>query len=85
MISGDIDLDKLVDDIDQQLEILTAIAADNAILNEQLRLLQACREAVLSQSLEITRLLEMVDPDETSPLSELTTILERYQLDGEGD
>jgi hypothetical protein len=85
MISGDIDLDKLVDDIDQQLEILTAIAADNAILNEQLRLLQACREAVLSQSLEITRLLEMVDPDEASPLSELTTILERYQLDGEGD
>jgi hypothetical protein len=85
MISGDIDLDKLVDDIDQQLEILTAIAADNAILNEQLRLLQACREAVLSQSLEITRLLEMVDPDETSPLSELTTILERYQLDGESD
>jgi len=63
MISGDIDLDKLLEDIEQQVEILSAIAADNAILNEQLRLLQAVREALIGQELEISRLAEMIDPD----------------------
>lgn len=82
MLSGDIDLDKLIDDVDQQIEVLSAIAADNAILNEQLRLLHAAREAILSQSLEITRLCELIDPDDEM---ELTTILERYQLESQGD
>lgn len=82
MISGDIDLDKLIDDIEQQIEVLSAIAADNAILNEQLRLLHAAKEAVMSQSLEITRLLELVDPD--SDL-DLTTILDRSQLESDSD
>ena len=39
MISQEITLDKLIYDIDQQIEILTAIANDNAILTEQLRLM----------------------------------------------
>ena len=78
MISGDIDLDKLVDDIDQQIEVLSAIAADNAILNEQLRLLHATREALLNQTLEITRLLELIDPDDEI---DLTTLMERKQMD----
>lgn len=82
MISEDIDLDKLIDDVDQQIEVLSAIAADNAILNEQLRLLHAMREAVISQSLEITRLCELVDPDDEL---DLTTILDRNQLQSEGD
>ena len=80
MISGDIDLDKLVDDIDQQIEVLSAIAADNAILNEQLRLLHACREALLNQSLEITRLAELIDPDDEV---DLTTLMERKQMQDE--
>ncbi|MFT4797317.1 MAG: hypothetical protein ACJAYE_000100 [Candidatus Azotimanducaceae bacterium] len=63
MISGDIDLDKLLEDIELQVEILSAIAADNAILNEQLRLLQATREALIGQEQEISRLAEMIDPD----------------------
>ena len=45
VITGDIDLDKLVDDIDQQIGV-SAIAADNAILNEQLRLLHAARSTI---------------------------------------
>ena len=77
MISGDIDLDKLVDDIDQQIEVLSAIAADNAILNEQLRLLHAAREALLNQSLEMTRLIELIDPDDEV---DLTTLMERRQI-----
>lgn len=77
MITGDIDLDKLVDDIDQQIEVLSAIAADNAILNEQLRLLHAAREALFNQSLEITRLGELIDPDDEV---DLTTLMERKQM-----
>lgn len=76
MISDDIDIDKLIDDIDQQIEVLSAIAADNAILNEQLRLLHAAREAVLNQILEITRLSELIDPDDET---DLTTLMERRQ------
>lgn len=71
MISGDIDLDKLLEDIEQQVEILSAIAADNAILNEQLRLLQATRDALIGQELEISRLAEMIDPDNDMDFSTL--------------
>lgn len=63
MISEEITLDKLIDDIDNQIEILTAIAADNAILNEQLRVLNEARELLLSQELEMNRLAELIDPD----------------------
>ena len=53
MISQEITLDKLIEDIDRQIEILTAIANDNAILNEQLRLILESRELLLSQEMEI--------------------------------
>ncbi len=76
MITEDIDIDKLIDDIDQQIEVLSAIAADNAILNEQLRLLHAARETILNQILEIGRLAELVDPDDEA---DLTTLMERKQ------
>ena len=81
MLTGDIDLDKLLEDIEQQLEILSAIAADNAILNEQLRLLSAAREALINQELENGRLMEMIDPDTDLDFS---TIMEtRHSLDSE--
>jgi hypothetical protein len=76
MISGDIDVDKLMIDIDQQIEVLSAIAADNTILNEQLRLLYQARDTILDQVLEITRLSELVDPDDEVDLS---TLMERKQ------
>lgn len=76
MISGDIDVDKLMIDIDQQIEVLSAIAADNTILNEQLRLLNQARDTILDQVLEITRLSELVDPDDEVDLS---TLMERKQ------
>lgn len=63
MISQEIALDKLIDDIDAQIEILTAISDNNAILSEQLRLLYESREQLLSQNLEISRLSELIDPD----------------------
>ena len=70
MISEYITLDKLVNDIDQQIEILTAIAKDNLILNEQLRLLNETRELLKAQELEIHRLSELIDDDcETERLS----------------
>jgi hypothetical protein len=81
MISGDIDLDKLLDDIDQQLEILSAIAADNAILNEQLRLLQATREALLDQDLQISRLSELIDPDQDMDFSTLMELEQEPEPD----
>ncbi len=58
MISQEITLDKLIADIDQQIEILTAIANDNdnAILTEQLRLLNESRKTLLFQELEMNRL-----------------------------
>ncbi len=64
MISREITLDKLIDDIDQQIEILTAIANDNPILTEQLRLLHESRELMLNQELEISRLIEVIDPED---------------------
>ena len=63
MISQEIALDKLIDDIDVQIEILTAISDNNAILSEQLRLLYESREQLLGQNLEISRLSELIDPD----------------------
>lgn len=75
MISDEITLDKLIDDIDQQLEILSAIAGDNAILVEQLRLLGEARELLLSQDLEMNRLAELIDPDD---LSDHSTVIDRY-------
>jgi hypothetical protein len=78
MMTGDIDLDKLFEDIEQQLEILSAIAGDNAILNEQLRLLSAAREVLISQELENGRLMELIDPDADIDFS---TLMEQRQHD----
>lgn len=64
VISERINIDRLVMDIDQQIEILTAIAQDNAILTEQLRLLHESRETIASLQHEIFRLEEMLDPDQ---------------------
>lgn len=83
MISGDIDLDKLLDDIEQQLEILSAIAADNAILNEQLRLLQVARETLLDQELQISRLSELIDPDQDMDFSTLMELKQESTQTGE--
>jgi len=79
MISGDIDLDKLLEDIEQQVEILSAIAADNAILNEQLRLLQASRDALIGQEQEISRLAEMIDPDNDMDFSTLMELRQQSE------
>ena len=66
MITSDIHLDKLLADLDQQIEILTAIAGDNAILTEQLRILHECREAIVWQTLEMERLAGQLS-DELDP------------------
>ena len=76
MISEDIYLDKLIADIDEQIEVLGAIAGDSAILLEQFRILQECRDALVNQSLNIERLSELID-EEKHP--ELTIILEANQ------
>lgn len=52
MISDDITFDKLLQDIDTQLEVLSAIAADNPILSEQLRVLNEAREQLLYQDMK---------------------------------
>ena len=78
MLSEDITLDKLIADIDQQIEILLAIAADNPILVEQLRLLNESRELILFQSLEMGRLADMIDPD---LLNDQLTIIDRQADD----
>ncbi len=75
MISEDITLDKLIADIDQQIEILIAISADNAILNEQLRLLNECRDLLLYQELEMARLAELIGPDN---LQDHSTLIDRH-------
>lgn len=77
MISQNIDTDKLIADIDQQIEILVAIAGDNAILSEQLRLLLEARELILNQELEIDRLAELIDPDQDD---QHLTIIDRDSL-----
>ena len=63
MITQNITLDKLISDIDQQIEVLTAIAKDNLILNEQLRLLNESKELLKAQELEIERLSELIEED----------------------
>ena len=63
MITENITLDKLISDIDKQIEVLTAIAKDNLILNEQLRLMNESRELLKGQELEIGRLSELIDED----------------------
>ncbi|MFT7222017.1 MAG: hypothetical protein ACI8Z1_003640 [Candidatus Azotimanducaceae bacterium] len=68
-------LDKLIDDIDQQIEILLAIAGDNAILVEQLRLLHEAREFLRYQELEKSRLLDLLDPD---LLLDHTTMIDQF-------
>ncbi|HAK51885.1 MAG TPA: hypothetical protein DCM54_08290 [Gammaproteobacteria bacterium] len=73
MISDDISLDKLIADIDQQIEVLTAIAGDSAILQEQLRIHKESREALINQDLELARLAELLDQDN---IPEFTTIIE---------
>jgi len=78
MISEDITLDKLINEIDQQIEVLTAIAQDNLILNEQLRLLSESKDILLIQELEIRRLSELID-DEL--LAERLSIIEREAED----
>ena len=79
MISEDITLDKLIGDIDQQIEILTAIAQDSPILVEQLRLLNESRDLLLSQAIEISRLSELID-DEL--LEERLSIIDQHHEDG---
>lgn len=76
MIGDAINLDKLISDIDQQMEILGAIAGDNNILNEQLRILGEARETLLTQELECGRLLELIDPDD---FADFATLIDRMQ------
>ncbi len=66
MVSQNINMDRLLEDIDNQIEILVAIAGDNAILIEQLRILQESRDLIVAQELEIARLEELIDPDDLS-------------------
>ena len=61
MITDNITFDKLLSDIDLQIEVLNAIAADNPILNEQLRLLLESREMLLLQEMEMHRLEDLID------------------------
>tara|TARA_B100000405_G_C16371893_1_gene295826 strand:+ start:280 stop:516 length:237 start_codon:yes stop_codon:yes gene_type:complete len=78
MISDNITLDKLLSDIDQQIELLMAIAQDNLILNEQLRLLNESREFLITQELEISRMAALIDDDS---LGELLSLVERQPDD----
>ncbi len=59
MITDNITFDKLLSDIDLQIEVLNAIAADNPILNEQLRLLLESREMLVLQEMEMHRLEDL--------------------------
>ena len=76
MISEDIALDKLIADIDEQIEVVGAIAGDSAILVEQFRILQECRDALVNQNLNIQRLSELINEED---LPDFTTILEANQ------
>lgn len=72
MITQEIGLDKLLQDIDHQIEILQPIAQDSRILVEQLRLLYETRELLIYQELELQRLQELVNPDDLMDHSSLT-------------
>ena len=74
MITDNITFDKLLSDIDLQIEVLNAIAADNPILNEQLRLLLESREMLVSQEMEMHRLEDLIDQDE---LGDHTAIIDQ--------
>jgi hypothetical protein len=76
VISDNINLDKLLSDIDQQIEILMAIAGDSAVLIEQLRILSEARDMLLSQEMELHRLAELIDPE---MLEDHSTLAERNQ------
>jgi len=78
LITDNITFDKLLSDIDLQIEVLNAIAADNPILNEQLRLLLESREMLVLQEMEMHRLEELVDPDD---ISEHTNIIDQHADD----
>ena len=64
MITDNITFDKLLSDIDLQIEVLNAIAADNPILNEQLRLLLESREMLVLQEMEMHRLEDLIDQND---------------------
>ena len=65
---------------------MVAIAGDNAILTEQLRLLHESREIIVSLELEIGRLSELIDPDDLEDLSTLSaTRGGRYLSQGQPD
>ncbi len=81
MLSEDITVDKLISDIDAQIEILSAIANDSAILGEQLRLLNESRDTVLFLQLELERLTELIDPDEMTDHSTLIDQLKDRSVD----
>ena len=74
MITDNITFDKLLSDIDLQIEVLNAIAADNPILNEQLRLLHESREMLVLQEMEMHRLEDLIDQDE---LGDHTAIIDQ--------
>ncbi|MDE0989664.1 MAG: hypothetical protein OSA83_10580 [Pseudomonadales bacterium] len=74
MITDNITFDKLLSDIDLQIEVLNAIAADNPILNEQLRLLLESREMLVLQEMEMHRLEDLIDQDE---LGDHTAIIDQ--------
>ena len=74
MITDNITFDKLLSDIDLQIEVLNAIAADNPVLNEQLRLLLESREMLLFQEMEMHRLEDLIDQDE---LGDHTAIIDQ--------
>ena len=79
MITDNITFDKLLSDIDLQIEVLNAIAADNPILNEQLRLLLESREMLVLQEMEMHRLEDLIDQDE---LGDHTAIIDQQADDG---
>jgi|TARA_B110000914_G_scaffold156876_1_gene137906 hypothetical protein len=74
LITDNITFDKLLSDIDLQIEVLNAIAADNPILNEQLRLLLESREMLVLQEMEMHRLEDLIDQDE---LGDHTAIIDQ--------
>jgi hypothetical protein len=79
LITDNITFDKLLSDVDLQIEVLNAISADNPILNEQLRLLLESREMLVFQEIEINRLEDLIDEDQ---LGDHTAISDQQADDG---
>ena len=67
MITDNINVDKVVHDIGQQLEVLIAIANDNPILTEQVHILHEVRDVITAQSHEIERLDLVIENDDQLP------------------